>query len=405
MKIRMKNIFACIASLVIFNAATAQQDQVILTGTFTEKINAELQLLKNVNGKIENFGTYTINPSNPDFVFAFSADSTINYSFQIKTLKQGHIRLESDKWFTIPLSLKPGQNYSLKVTLSKLNAEKKTGFEFKQDTRKSSIAFVRGEFMNWDFGVNVTIQRVVDGSLETVNNIYNPKGNNSFLLPCIVKEEGFYYLTSPRWRMRLYLKPADKLDLAINGRSGSYEITSGSEESQMMQKWQQLIFPFTQYGYNSLYVQKDSLDLNTYLKIYEGLESSMMNFRSNINHPGSRFSKLFKLAIDVDKEFAPILFLFYNSAKRINGFTSTPKNFNDVPAFYQRFIQTNKFSDASLLNIGETGYYMNLYAKLVIAALPEEKRNQLTQSEKLGLMINTISNDTLKSYFLKDQMS
>jgi hypothetical protein len=40
---------------------------------------------------------------------------------------------------------------------------------------------------------------------------------------------------------------------------------------------------------------------------------------------------------------------------------------------------------------------MNLYAKLVIAALPEEKRNQLTQSEKLGLKINAISNDTLKS--------
>jgi hypothetical protein len=172
--------------------------------------------------------------------------------------------LESDKWFAIPLTLKPGQNYSLKVTLSKLNVEKKIGFEFKTDTRRSSIAFVSGKFVNWgDFGVNVTIQRVVDGSLETVNNIYNPKGNNSFLLPCIVKEEGFYYLTSPRWRIRLYLKPADKLDLAINGRSGSYEITTGSEESQMMQKWQQLISPFTQYGYNSLYVQKDSLDLNT----------------------------------------------------------------------------------------------------------------------------------------------
>jgi len=405
MKIRIKNIFACVASLLVFNVAMAQQGQVILTGTFTEKVNAELQLIKKVNGKIENFGTYTINPSNPDFVFAFSADSITNYTFQIKTLKQGHIRLESDKWFAIPLTLKPGQNYSLNVTLSKLNAEKKTGFELKPGTGKSSIAFVSGEFMNWNFGVNVTIQRVVDGSLETVNNIYNQKGNNSFLLPCIVKEEGFYYLTSPRWRMRLYLKPADKLDLAINGMSGSYEVISGSEESQMMQKWQQLISPFTQYGYNSLFVQRDSLDLTTYLKIYEGLESSMMNFRSNINHPGSRFSKLFKLAIDVDKELAPIVFLFYHSAKSINGFTSTPKNFIDVPAFYQRFIQTNKFSDASLLNIGETGYYMNLYAKLVIAALPEEKKKQLTQSEKLGLMINTISSDTLKPYFLKDQMS
>ena len=111
------------------------------------------------------------------------------------------------------------------------------------------------------------------------------------------------------------------------------------------------------------------------------------------------------MAIDVDKELAPILFLFYSSVKRINGFAGTPKNFNDVPAFYQRFIQTNKFSDASLLNIGEARSYMNLYAKLVIASLPEDQRKQLTQSEKLGLMINTISNDTLRSYFFKDQMS
>ena len=48
---------------------------------------------------------------------------------------------------------------------------------------------------------------------------------------------------------------------------------------------------------------------------------------------------------------------------------------------------------------------MNLYTKLVIASLPEEQRKQLTQSEKLGLMINAISNDTLRSYFFKDQMS
>ena len=78
MKISIKNIFACIASLLVFNVAMAQQAQVVLTGTFTEKVNAELQLLKKINGKIENFGTYTINPSNPDFVFAFSADSMTN---------------------------------------------------------------------------------------------------------------------------------------------------------------------------------------------------------------------------------------------------------------------------------------------------------------------------------------
>ena len=67
-------------------------------------------------------------------------------------MKQGHIRLEADKWYTLPLTLKPGQNYSLKITLSKFDAAKKTGFELKTGTRKSSIAFVSGKFINWKLG-------------------------------------------------------------------------------------------------------------------------------------------------------------------------------------------------------------------------------------------------------------
>ena len=37
------------------------------------------------------------------------------------------MRLEADKYFTLPLTLKPGQNYSLKITLSKFDAAKKQG--------------------------------------------------------------------------------------------------------------------------------------------------------------------------------------------------------------------------------------------------------------------------------------
>jgi thiol-disulfide isomerase/thioredoxin len=404
MKIRIKNIFFFIASLIAFNAAIAQQDPATLTGTFTEKVNAELQLFRTVNNKLQRLGEYTINPSNPEFVFALPADTTITYSFQVTIMKQGHIRLEADKRFSLPLTMKPGQNYSLKITPSKLSGEKKTGFELKTDTKKSSIAFVSGKFVNWNYGANVTIQRVIDGGQEKINSISNSK-ENSFLLPCVVKEEGFYYINSPRWILRVYLKPADKLELAIDGKSGSYEVINGSEENKLVQKWQELIRPITEYGYNIIAIQKDSIDLPSYLKTYEDLEPSIVNFRNNINHTGSRFSKLFKMAIDVDKELAPILFLFNSSAKKTNGFISTPKNFNDVPGFYNRFIHAGKFNDASILNIGETRSYMNLYTKLVIAALPEEKRKQLSLGEMLGLKINSISNDTLKSYFLKDQMS
>src|SRR6187399_2211065 len=260
MKISIKNIFACIASMVVFHAAMAQQSPITLTGTFTEKINAELILTKTVNNRIQKLGEYTINPSNPEFVFAFPADTTINYSFQVKTLKQGHMRLEADKYFTLPLTLKQGQNYSLKITLSKFDAAKKTGFELKTGTKRSSIAFVSGKLVNWKVGNTITIKRVVDGSFETVNSI-NVEKEKPFLLPCVIKEEGFYYLSSLRWKLRVYLKPADNLELAIDGRSGSYEIVNGSEENQLIQKWQQLIFPITSYGYNLSILQRDTFDL------------------------------------------------------------------------------------------------------------------------------------------------
>src|SRR6187549_1807963 len=171
MKINIKNILASAVSLIVFNAAMAQQDPVTLSGTFTEKIDAELILFKTVNNKIQKLGEHMINPSNPDFVFVLPADTTINYSFQVKTLKQGHMRLEADKYFTLPLTLKPGQSYSLKITLSKFDAAKKTGFELKTGTKSSSIAFVGGKLVNWNVGNNISIKRVVDGGFETVNSI------------------------------------------------------------------------------------------------------------------------------------------------------------------------------------------------------------------------------------------
>jgi thiol-disulfide isomerase/thioredoxin len=110
------------------------------------------------------------------------------------------------------------------------------------------------------------------------------------------------------------------------------------------------------------------------------------------------------MATDVDRELAPVLFLLYSPTTKAHGFTSTPKDFKVVPDFYRRFIQPNKFNDASILNIGEGSLYLDLYTKLVVASLPEEQKNQLSQNEKLGLKMQAITNDTLKSVFLKDQL-
>ncbi|HKC36716.1 MAG TPA: redoxin domain-containing protein, partial [Chitinophagaceae bacterium] len=204
--------------------------------------------------------------------------------------------------------------------------------------------------------------------------------------------------------LRVYLKPADKLELAIDGKSGSYEVTNGSEENRLMQNWQHLIAPITDYGYNSKINQRDSFDLNNYQKTYEELEPSIVNFRNNINHSDSRFSKLFKMAIDIDKELAPILFLFNSSAKKINGLRIMPKNFNDVPDFYNRFLQPQKFNDAKVLELGEGMSFINLYQELNLAFIPESKRKTLWREDKMRVMMDVITNDTVKACFLKEQM-
>jgi hypothetical protein len=73
--------------------------------------------------------------------------------------------------------------------------------------------------------------------------------------------------------------------------------------------------------------------------------------------------------MDVDKEFAPMVFLLQTTVRGIKGFKPTPRNFKEVPVLYQGFIQPGKFGNASLLKIGEARQYMNLYTKLVVASL------------------------------------
>jgi len=404
MNIRLNYIFAFVTSQLVFYAAIAQQDPVTLSGRSTEKVNAELLLLKTVNGKIQKLGDYIINPANPEFVFVVPADSITTYSFKVTIMKQGHLRLEADKSYTIPLVLKTGLNYSLTLTPSKIDVVKKSGFLLKTVSKNPSIAFVSGKFINWNYGATLSMQRVVEGSYETVNSFTGAKGQ-PFLFPCLVKQEGFYYLLSPRWRMRVYLKPSDNIELAIDGKNGTYEVIHGSAANQSLQKWQQIISPITDYGYNFIQVSSDSFDVPGYLKTFESLEPSMAEFSSSINPSASKFNKLFKLAIDVDKDLAPMLYLLNSTSKKQGIFRTVPKDFKDIPESFRRFVKADKLKDASVLHIGEAKSYMDMFTKLVIASLPVDQRQELTRGEILGLKIQSISNDTLKSYFLKDQLS
>lgn len=114
--------------------------------------------------------------------------------------------------------------------------------------------------------------------------------------------------------------------------------------------------------------------------------------------------KDFRNAVDIDSQLAPINFLLYHPVKKQKGFNAYNKEFNEVPEFYRQFIRPGKFTDASILRVGEAREFMNHYVKLNMALFVSEESRNLSQAEKLKRMLNAISNDTLKSLFLNDQM-
>jgi thiol-disulfide isomerase/thioredoxin len=199
--------------------------------------------------------------------------------------------------------------------------------------------------------------------------------------------------------VRVCLQPSDKLELNIDNTTGTITLLNGSAANQILHQWSELIRPITDYGYN-LAAIKDSVSIDEYMSTYNKLEPAMDEFVNSFHfaHPD------LQSAMKIDKDLAPINLLFQSSAKKIHGFRLTPKDFNEVPDFYQQFIESSKFNSASILTIGEARQYMNLYARLNAALVAQQTKVELPKAEKLRVMMNSIENDTLKSYLFNDQM-
>src|SRR4030095_15683966 len=100
--------------------------------------------------------------------------------------------------------------------------------------------------------------------LQPGNKFYT-NSEGKFEIVSQLKKEGFYYISSPRWRTRIYLKPADRLELNFDNKTGDAVFVKGSAENQALNQWQQLIAPITSYGYNLTLFTVDSPDLESSL--------------------------------------------------------------------------------------------------------------------------------------------
>jgi thiol-disulfide isomerase/thioredoxin len=400
----VKRVILCVASAISICGAFAQNATHIVTANFSEKTLAEVVLHKFVDNSFARIAEFKISGEHGNFVFPIPQEAGVLYRLQINLMAPGERHNKVDKICIVPLTLNADRNYSLSIAPSKIDTVKKTGWQLKEENSKSPVAIVSGKILNAvpKIRVPLSICSVAEGSLVS-NSTYSISEGN-FAVPCDVKQPGFYYISSPRWIVRVYLKPAEHLELNIDNMTGMVSSVNGSVENQQLYQWQQLIAPITNYGYYLLRFGVDSVNLNSYMETYKRLLPAMNEFAKNAQSADKRFAVAFQNVMDLDKQLAPINLFYQSSAKKINGFRMQPKEFGDLPEFYRQFIQPERLKTAGILQLGEARQFLNLYAKLNLAAQPQEKREKFSQSEKLGVMMNAIANDTLKSLFLMDQM-
>jgi thiol-disulfide isomerase/thioredoxin len=400
-----KKLLTAASFVFMAGAALAQREVHFISGSFAEKSLVDLQLVQVINNNARKIADFQISPEKRDFVFAIPADTGAAYRLQVNIMKQEGRHPKLDKAFTLPLPISADQNYALKITPSALNDAKKSGWALKSGSQ-SSVAVVTGrvtDLFSRSSGIELNVQSVENGTTVSCGSVQS-KPDGSFEIACPVSHEGFYYLTSLRWRTRIYLKPADRVQVEISNKTGQASFQNSSKENHILSQWQQLILPLTSYGYNLFIHVQDSADLNEYIRTYQSLQPAMKAFFASIDKSNPRFNKALKNAVDIDSQLAPINFLLYHPAKRQKGYSPTQKNFDVVPEFYRQFIRPGKFSSASILNIGEAREFMNTYAKLNMALYVSEESKKLLPAEKLKRMMNLFSNDTLRSLFFNDQM-
>ncbi|HSC53398.1 MAG TPA: TlpA disulfide reductase family protein [Phnomibacter sp.] len=390
--------------LVASVAVHAQTGNILLSGTVAENANVELGVVKTVNNKKEIAGEYKVFAGRPDFAFALLPDKNATYTLKVTTMKMGHVRLEKDKVFEIPMKLDSGKNYTLKITPSKLNAQSKTGVEIKPLTTKSTLTVVSGTFTNNALALGgVGIQRVENGTMVPFASANVAASDLRFRVAVPVKEEGFYYITTIRFRCRVYLKPADALDLKIDAKNGVFSVVNGSNENKLVEQWQTLSLPITQYGYFRTLFQSDTLNLENYIANHALLQPAVAGFKSSIPATNSKFNAMMNQAVEVDNEYAPLNLLAYLTARKMSKFASA-KTIANPPAYFKLFMQPNKFNNAAILKVGEGMSYINMYHQLRFGYLSEAERTGMWKEDKMKMMMDGIANDTVKSYFLKEQL-
>lgn len=390
MKNVIKSLLLLVFCLQVVNAS-AQTEQVKISGLVSEKKNVEITIQKS-----SRLVECIVDTVNNNFSFSLPAG---DYSMKITVMKAGHRRLETDYYVTFPLKLEAKKNLSLIITPSQLNQEKKTGLVYAKQPVKLSTASINGCYSTSKFAGNITISRAEEGRLKSVQTSFIQKADSSFSLQIPVEKEGFYSLSGLTWEKNIYLKPNDHLQLVLDTRSGlTISETLATEENQVLQQWEQLINPL------HLLLKTSKLDRELFTTTYQALQPKINQFVQQVKTPNASFNALFKIAARLDNNMIAFNFLLKTASVNRGPFSLMYKEFVNVPDYYKQTLKANTINSADLLKFGEGNMYINWNAKMSLTNMSETESKQLGDAEKVKILMDSTPNDTLKAYLLKSQL-
>ncbi|WP_316815711.1 TlpA family protein disulfide reductase [Pedobacter nyackensis] len=399
MKKYMKSLLVGFFCLISAISTFGQQGAVKITGTFTQKKNYEITIAGKTNEGSFRAAQYFVDTTTNNFSIVFPFRTGATYEMRVAVMKKGNRRLEVDLVASFPLKAAASQR--LHVTLNPaLFKQPGKGLTIGKLPAKTAGVSVSGWLKGIPMGMDLSIGKVVEGQLKTIQTYCIAKGDSSFSFSVPVEKAGFYYLSTVRIKKRLYLKPNDQINLVLDPKSGNELSASKSTvENQLIAQWEQLKAPLM-----SFVAMGAKPDREAFSAVYKDLQPKIGAFMKQVNTTDTKFNSLFKSAIQLDNNLLALNVLLKSSLEKRGAFMMPSRDFLNVPDYYRSFLKENRLKSANILQLAEANDYVNLYAKFSLCSLDEVERRQMDDAHRVKLMMNSITNDTLKSFVLKSQL-
>ncbi|WP_164113039.1 MULTISPECIES: TlpA family protein disulfide reductase [Sphingobacterium] len=224
---------------------------------------------------------------------------------------------------------------------------------------------------------NISLMKIEDGEPKVIATS-NLSKNGFFGFLFIPESEGFYVLGSPdisKGQFPVYLKPADKAELTIDGVHAEFT-GENTPENIVLDKWLTFTKKIKRMSVHPMTILSKS-DLSSYKDFFPELTaiaSQTDEFRKGIRTNNLYFNELMKEVTTYDIDFYALSFLRLPSTP----WAPTPKK-EDYPAYYGSIVSKNKFPNDKLFSVHYGKSYLKEYVDFA-------SDNNLDMAGKLGLL-------------------